>query len=223
MDGEAIIYLIFLVIWFVSGIVAQIRKMTGQVPEEPEGEPFLPPVPGQGQEPVRRSAPPPVPSTRPISRPMRQERPAAPPAASPPDAVRELFRQLGVELVEQPVASEHRPTASEHRRTLSEHRQSTGETRATLSEHRSTISETRRTASEHRQAAGETQRTASEHRRGDVSVPARAPSPPAQTRRRTRSRVIGEVRHELLNGPETLKKALVLKEILDAPVGQRPI
>ena len=216
MDVEGIIYLIFLLIWFVSGIAAQIRKMSGRDPDSASeaDEPFVPPVPMEKSVPARtslpraRTSPPPVPT-----------RPAPPP--HPPDVMREIFRQLGVEMVEQPVASEHRGTASEHRRTASEHRQSLGETRATASEHRRTVSETRRTASEHRQTAGELRGTASEHRRGDVRVPIRAASAPVETRRRVTSRVVREVRHELLNGPQTLKKALVLKEILDKPIGLR--
>ena len=247
MDAEALIYLAFLVIWFVSGIVAQIRKMMGNdgARQEAEPPPFdMPPVPQQrpgsqgtgapSPRPVRRQPPPQRPSSpsqRPAQTSQRPPAPAARPALPPPplgsgsDVMKEMLRQLGMEVVvqeERPVASEHRRTASEHRRTAMEHRQTVGETSGTASEQRRTHAEHRRTASEHRQDLGEIGVTASEHRRGDVKVGPVEISKAPEIRRRRSSNVVRHVRHELLNGPETLKRALVLKEILDKPIGIRP-
>ena len=230
MGADDVIWLLFIIIWFVSGIITQIRKMMGHEPGQQEdpfggGEPFpLPPQQGSPQQrPGQKPAQRPAPSLKQEQRPLPPP-PLAPSQAPANDPVAQMLRQLGMEVVvEKPVPSEHQRTASEHRRTLGEHSQSRGETARTRGEHRSTRSETRRTASEHRQDRSEVMVTASEHQRGDVqtSVTVTPVVVPETKPRKKVSNVVRSVRKELLSGPVTLQKALVLKEVLDKPVGFR--
>ncbi len=210
MDGEAIGWLLFLAVWFISSVVQQIRKMGKNVP-------------GQGEPPPqeRQVQPPPIPREQ-----ARPSTPLPPPILNPSqDPIRELMRQLGVEVptepVERPVASEHRVTPSEHRQARAELIQSTSESLITSSEHHRTQSEARRTISEHRQDASEVQRTFSEHVRGDAVVIDKVLSKPAMVSRRRGSSFSGVVRRDLRRGRRTLKRALVLKEVLDPPIGLR--
>ena len=218
MDVEAVVWLLVMLVWFVSGVIKQIRGMGTNPPVEAPPPVEVSPVDVVPQSEGRsREAVPPVPVARP-------SRPAPPkPTPQPTDPLQELFRQLGVEVVpepsqqEQPVASEHRRTASEHQRTASEHRQTASEVRRTASEHRQTASEARRTASEHRRVAGEHRLTASEHLPGDVKKVIKRTGP-AKVKRR-RSGLARSVRHELRTN---LAKAFLMREILGPAPGLGP-
>ncbi len=140
-------------------------------------------------------------------------------------SLKELMRQMGVDLDmdpaagEAPVAAEHRPTASEHRRTLSETRPVAAEHTAVTSEHRQAASERLQTASEQIFEASEHQLSRGEHRRGDLRLPppprgSRAP----RRRRRQGPPLAATVGRDLRDG---LARAIVLREILGPPVSLR--
>ncbi len=141
-------------------------------------------------------------------------------------SLKELMRQMGVDLGmdpaaggEAPVAAEHRPTASEHRRTLSETRPVASEHAAVISEHRQDASELLQTASEQIFEASEHQLSRGEHRRGDLRLP-----PPPRGSRASRRRhrqgppLAAAVGRDLRDG---LARAIVLREILGPPVSLR--
>lgn len=233
MDLEAIVWLLFIVVWVISSVFQQFKRMAqnrpGQGPPGPP-EPGVPGEPGSyGPITVENARSRPL-AREDMQRPLEREdleRPmdTAPPPPRPPEtldeAVRSLMRQMGLER-EEPVASEHRPTASEQRPTASEHRPTAAERSVTASEHRATPSEARRTASEHRRVAAEHRRTASEHRKGDASLPPIPRSAPAGLGGARGGTIARAVRRDLASGRRTVAEALALREILGPPVALRP-
>ncbi|MEM1180720.1 MAG: hypothetical protein AAGM22_20400 [Acidobacteriota bacterium] len=218
MDFEAIIWLLVMLVWFVSGIARQVRSMGKGAPSV---ELPPPPPPGEAPSPVRPSGVP-RPAARPSAPPPPPPRPSAPP---PPPTARsiqeELFRQLGIEIVEEePVASEHRPTASERRRTESEHRRTESEHRRSAGEHGPTSSEVTYTAAEHMRTVGEHLPTLSEHLPGDVTGEIDRLPPGAYSRVRPRRHTLGRsVRRDLRGDRRNLAKAWLMREILGPAPG----
>ncbi|MEM9553255.1 MAG: hypothetical protein AAGC60_03280 [Acidobacteriota bacterium] len=169
MDLEALVWLIFIVIWLLGGVVKQFARLAANRPGQQP--------PGEGEAELEIEAWEPEPERGFARRDAAEQpiQPPAPPADRPPEMpplLGELMKQLGVEVEAVP---EERPRAEPSealgdRRTPSEHRRGAGWRERTASEHergpgwqQRTASEQRRTASEHRRTASEQRRTASEH------------------------------------------------------------
>lgn len=212
MDSDLVIGIFMIIVWFVSSLIARFGRKRAPEAEIPELE--APPATRQPAVPQRRPRQPPSPP------------PVPPKAVTVQQALRDLAKQMGIEVevqpAEQPVASEHARTVGEHRRTEIETHQTLSEQTTTLEEHRRTASEAMRTASEGIFEAPEHRFTPSEHRRGDAMPTARRLSAPGRAHRRGRSKLANQIQADLAAGGGSLARAIVLREILGPPVGLRP-
>lgn len=198
---DLIPFLIF-VGWMIVNALANLAKKKGPRPEPDEADAGPDPLEALLREATAQQQPAGVPTTQsPAGMPTTQS-----PAGRRPRRLSEY----------EPTESEHERTASEHIRTASEHQQ-------TAIERAATASEQMRTASEHMRTAEEHARTASEHEAGDMvwqggSLPPPPPPPGSQRRKRTAfgKAVLGDLR-----GGGSLRRSLVVREILSPPVSMR--
>ena len=194
---EDLIPVLGLIAWMIISALSGSKKKRQQQGES-DGEPSqfqqaLEELMREATGQAQQQAPPPPPPPPPPT-PMRQRAPAA--ARMPVQA-----------------RSEHVRTASEHVRTASEHAR-------TASEHARTISEHTRTASENVWATSEHSVTASEHLPGDAAMD-RPPISESATVQRPQATAFGAGVLAGLRHPGSLKQAIVLREILGAPVSLR--